>query len=126
MARMSDIATGDTVKLMEQTEGQRRIERMNLAREVKKGRKLVGSASDMAGAKFVAKSLHNVRYFPRGKGSTFVIEVWASFGFISCTFDQSEAERMVGLAYGRFEQVNIIENRSKTGTATIFEVWGIL
>ena len=104
MAKIADIATGDTTKLIEQNEIQKRMERMNMIRKVKQGRKLVGTALDMAGVKFLSQGLSDARSFMNKDG---VYEVWASYGFITCEYDPFLAFQRVGLAYGKFEYVNI-------------------
>lgn len=121
MATIADIATGDTVELVKQTDVQRRMERMNMIRKVKTGRKLVGKAADIQGAKFVASGLADAKFFKNSSGE---YEIWASYGFITCEFSLTLAEQRVGLAYGKFSEVNIIEHF--TAGAIIYEVWGIL
>jgi hypothetical protein len=105
MATLKDIATGDTAELIERTEAQRKMERVNMIRKIKQGRKLVGIADNTEGAKFVAAGLADARFFVNKDGK---IEVWASYGWITCEFDPYIAFQRVGLATDKYEFVNVM------------------
>lgn len=112
------------VQKQEEAKNKAKTERLRSIKEIRKSRKLVGTASDVAGVRYVAAGLVDVYCVDLRKTKGY-IEVWASYGFVACTCNPNDIEWLISTRGCNYETVNI-EERPGQGDVMIYVIWGSL